>query len=212
MHKEEGLDFSKVITFNLDEYVGIPPSHEQSYNYFMYENLFNHINVNPINIHIPNGVVPDLDAHCAWYEEQIRKAGGIDIQILGIGSDGHIAFNEPGASLASITHVEALAESTIRDNARFFESEKDVPRFAITMGVATILEARHCILLANGENKADAVAKCVEGPVTSQITSSALQMHPKATIIIDEDAASKLERAEHYKLVYKNKRELYAAQ
>ncbi|HIE28898.1 TPA: glucosamine-6-phosphate deaminase [Candidatus Poribacteria bacterium] len=212
MHKEEGLDFSKVVTFNLDEYVGLPPSHEQSYNYFMYDNLFNHINVNPQNIHIPNGVVPDLDAHCEWYERQIQKAGGIDIQILGIGSDGHIAFNEPGASLASRTHVEGLAESTIKDNARFFEREEDVPRFAITMGVATILEARHCILLANGENKADAVAKCVEGPITSQITSSALQMHPKATIIIDEPAASKLERRKHYKWVYENKRKLYSAQ
>jgi len=208
MHKEEGLDFSKVVTFNLDEYVGLAPSHEQSYNYFMYGNLFKHINVSPQNIHIPNGIVKDVDAHCEWYEQQIKKAGGIDVQILGIGSDGHIAFNEPGASLASRTHVEALAESTINDNARFFKRKEDVPRFAITMGVATILEAKHCILLANGEGKADAIAKCVEGSITSQITSSALQMHPKTTVIIDEDAASKLERIEHYKWVYENRKNI----
>ncbi len=204
-----GLDFSKVVTFNLDEYVGLPPSHEQSYNYFMYENLFKYLNVDKKNIHIPNGVTPDLEAHCEWYEEQICNAGGIDIQILGIGSDGHIAFNEPGASLASRTHVEALAECTIRDNARFFDGKmEDVPKFAITMGVATIVEARHCILLANKKSKADAIEKCVEGAVTSQITSSALQLHPKATIIVDEDAASKLKRALHYKWVYENKRKL----
>jgi len=209
MHKEEGLDFSKVVTFNLDEYVGLPPSHEQSYNYFMSANLFNYINVDKKNIHIPNGITPDLESHCEWYEEQIRNAGGIDVQIMGIGSDGHIAFNEPGASLASRTHIEALAESTIRDNARFFDGKmEDVPKFAITMGVATITDARHCILLANKKSKADAVAKCVEGPITSQITSSALQMHPKAAIIIDEDAASKLKRALHYKQVYENKRKL----
>lgn len=209
MHKEEGLDFSKVVTFNLDEYVGLPPNHEQSYNHFMYENLFNHINVDKGNIHIPNGVTPDLAAHCEWYEEQIRNAGGIDIQILGIGSDGHIAFNEPGASLASRTHVEGLAESTIRDNARFFDGKmEEVPKFAITMGVATIMDAKHCLLLANKRSKAEAIEKCVEGPVTSQITSSALQMHPQATIIIDEDAAAKLKRALHYKWVYENKRKL----
>jgi len=209
MHKEEGLDFSEVVTFNLDEYVGLPPNHEQSYNYFMYDNLFKHINVDKKNIHIPNGITPDLEAHCEWYEEQIRDAGGIDIQILGIGSDGHIAFNEPGASLASRTHIEGLAEPTIRDNARFFEGKmEDVPKFAITMGVGTIMDAKHCILMANKKSKADAIAKCVEGPITSQITSSALQMHPNTSIIVDEDASSKLKRALHYKWVYENKKRL----
>jgi glucosamine-6-phosphate deaminase len=208
MHEEEGLDFSKVVTFNLDEYYGLSPAHEQSYHYFMYDNLFSSININPENVHVPSGVAKDVEAHCQWYEEEIRKAGGIDVQVLGIGSDGHVAFNEPGASLASRTHLEALAEPTIQDNARFFDREEDVPRFAITMGVGTILEARHCLLLANGEKKADAVAKFVEGPITSQITASALQMHPNTTVILDEDAASKLERAEHHKWVYENKRKL----
>jgi glucosamine-6-phosphate deaminase len=151
----------------------------------MYDNLFSSININPENVHVPSGVAKDVEAHCQWYEEEIRKAGGIDVQVLGIGSDGHV-----------------------QDNARFFDREEDVPRFAITMGVGTILEARHCLLLANGEKKADAVAKFVEGPITSQITASALQMHPNTTVILDEDAASKLERAEHHKWVYENKRKL----
>ena len=198
MHKEEGLDFSRVTTFNLDEYYGLAPEHDQSYHYFMYDNLFNQINVPASSINVPSGTAPDVDAFCAHYEEMIKQAGGIDIQVLGIGGDGHIAFNEPGTSLASRTHLVTLDAQTIEDNARFFEKKEDVPLSAITMGVGTILEARTCLLLANGAKKAKVVAAAVEGPITSQITSSALQMHPNTIAILDEDAASELARKEYY--------------
>lgn len=194
MYDAGELDFSKVITFNLDEYAGLPSTHDQSYHYFMHENLFNQININPSNVHVPSGVVKDFDRYCQWYEEEIAKAGGIDLQVLGIGSDGHIGFNEPGSSLASRTRIVTLTEETIKDNSRFFERMEDVPRFAITMGVGTIMEAKHCLLMANGEKKADPVKVLVEGPITSQVTASVLQMHPNATVILDEAAASKLKR------------------
>ena len=194
MHKQGELDFSKVVTFNLDEYVGLPPTHDQSYHYFMHENLFNHININPANVHVPSGVAEDFDRYCQWYEDEIAKAGGIDLQVLGIGSDGHIGFNEPGSPLASRTRIVTLTEETINDNSRFFECKEDVPKSAVTMGVGTIMEARFCLLLANGKKKADPVEALVEGPITSQVTASALQMHPNTTVIIDEDAASKLKR------------------
>ncbi len=205
MHKAGELDFSKVVTFNLDEYVGLPPTHDQSYHHFMHEKLFNHINISPANVHVPSGVARDFGSYCQWYEDEIAKAGGVDVQVLGIGSDGHIGFNEPGSSLASRTSIVTLTEETIRDNSRFFESMEDVPRFAITMGVGTIMEAGLCLLLANGEKKADPVAALVEGPITSQVTASALQMHPNATVIIDEAAASKLKRVDYYKWTYENK-------
>ncbi|MBO3800477.1 MAG: glucosamine-6-phosphate deaminase [Candidatus Brockarchaeota archaeon] len=201
MHREEGLDFSSVITFNLDEYYGLAPDHPQSYHYFMFENFFKHVNINPKNIHTPDGLAKDVKAFCEKYEEEIKKVGGIDLQLLGIGRDGHIAFNEPGSSLAGRTMLVALAEETIKDNARFFKSEEEVPRLAITMGCGTIMEARRILLLANGENKADAIAATVEGPVTSQVTASILQMHPDIIVIVDEAAASKLKRKEYYKYV-----------
>lgn len=210
MHKEEGLDFSTTISFNLDEYVGLPPEHEQSYHYFMQENLFKHININPQNIHIPDGMAKDLEKHCREYEEAIKSVGGIDLQILGIGRDGHIAFNEPGSSLASRTSVVVLAEETIQDNSRFFKSIDEVPKFAVTMGVGTILECKTLLLLANGKGKAEAVAKAIEGPVCSEITASALQLHPDAIVIIDEEAATKLKRREYYRHVYKLKKQLAA--
>ncbi|RJP35336.1 MAG: glucosamine-6-phosphate deaminase [Candidatus Omnitrophota bacterium] len=205
MHKNEGLDFSKVTTFNLDEYCGLPPSHDQSYHYFMHDNLFNHINVQPQNIHVPSGTAPDVDAFCEWYEDEIEKAGGIDLQVLGIGGDGHIAFNEPGSSLGSRTRMKTLTQETIDDNARFFAKKEDVPRYAITMGVGTIMEAGHCLLLCNGEKKAETIARAIEGPITAEITASALQMHPQATFILDEPAATKLKRYDYYKWVYDNK-------
>jgi len=208
MHKDEGLDFSKVTSFNLDEYLGLPPTHEQSYAYFMQHNLFQHINVRPDKIYVPSGLAADVQAHCAWYEEEIARAGGIDLQVLGIGRDGHIAFNEPGSSLASRTRSVTLTRETIEDNARFFARAEDVPRFAITMGVGTILEARHCLLLANGRSKAEAVAALVEGPITAQITASALQMHPQATIILDREAAAKLQRLDYYQWIYENRQRL----
>ncbi len=204
MYEAGELDFSKVVTFNLDEYVGLPISHEQSYHYFMHDNLFNHININPVNVHVPSGIVKDFGSYCQWYEDEIAKVGGVDLQVLGIGSDGHIGFNEPGSSFASRTGIVTLTAETIEDNARFFDSIDDVPKFAITMGVGTIMEAGHCLLMANGENKVDPVAALVEGPVTSQITASALQMVAKATVILDEAAAAKLERKDYYKWAYEN--------
>lgn len=204
-HKEGKLDFSKVITFNLDEYISLPKTHDQSYFYFMYDNIFNHINVNPENVHVPDGMAEDVEAFCKWYEEEIEKVGGIDLQLLGIGSDGHIAFNEPGSSLASRTRMKTLDEQTIKDNARFFKSEAEVPRYAITMGVGTILEAKELLLIANGKKKADVCAEFIEGPITSQITASALQLHPKAIVVLDEEAASKLKKYNYYKWVYENK-------
>lgn len=198
MHKE-GLDFSNVVTYNLDEYVGLAQDHPQSYYYFMFDNLFNHININPQNVHVPNGLANDVEASCKEYEAKIKKAGGIDLQFLGIGRDGHIAFNEPGSSLASRTRLVVLDAKTIKDNSRFFENEKDVPRYAISMGCGTILEARKILLLASGEGKADVVAQFIEGPITSQVTSSVLQMHPDTVVIVDEAAASKLARKQYYR-------------
>lgn len=205
MHKADGLDFSRVTTFNLDEYVGLPPEHEQSYHYFMHENFFKHVNVSAQNINIPSGTTQNYRAFCAWYEQAIIDAGGIDIQILGIGSDGHIAFNEPTSSLASRTRLKTLAKPTIDDNARFFEKREDVPIYAITMGVGTILDARKLIMVANGANKAEAVAKAVEGPVTSMITASALQLHSRAKVFLDEDAASGLQMRDYYDWVLRMK-------
>lgn len=192
MHEEDGLDFSQVTTFNLDEYLGLPDSHPQSYHYFMQENLFRYINVRRERTHVPSGVAENVGAYCQRYEQQIRDAGGIDLQILGIGSDGHIAFNEPGSPLDSRTRVEQLTQQTIQDNSRFFDRTEDVPTQAITMGVGTILEARNIVLLATGASKADAVAAAIEGPISSNCTASALQTHPSTTILLDRDAASKL--------------------
>ncbi len=203
LHKEEGLDFSRVTTFNLDEYYPIDPRHEQSYRYFMNVHLFDHINIDKRSTFVPDGTTPDPFEHCQWYEGQIRTAGGIDLQILGIGHNGHIAFNEPGSSLASRTRVKTLTEETISANARFFARPEDVPRYALTMGIGTILEARKILLLATGEGKAEAVRRAVEGPVTSMCPASALQMHSRVTFILDEPAASRLEQKEYYKYVYR---------
>src|SRR3954464_15413374 len=205
LHKKGELDFSHVTTFNLDEYVGLPITHPQSYHYFMHEHLFRHINIPPQNVHIPSGTTTNYRAFCDWYERRITECGGIDVQILGIGSDGHIAFNEPGSSLSSRTRLKTLAPQTIDDNARFFESRDEVPVYAITMGVGTILQARQILLLANGAKKAEAVAAAVEGPVTSMITASALQMHPDATVYVDEPAAAKLKMREYYDWIQKKK-------
>ncbi len=198
LHREEGLDFSRAASFNLDEYVGLPPSHPQSYRQFMQTSLFDHINIPPEQTHVPDGLAADFEEYCLLYEKMILDAGGIDLQILGIGSDGHIAFNEPGSSLGSRTRLKTLAPETIRDNARFFDRPEAVPRLAVTMGVGTILDTRRCLLLAYGESKADAIAAAVEGPVTAQITASALQLHREVTVIVDEAAASKLQRRSYY--------------
>lgn len=193
MHKAEGLDFSKVVSFNLDEYVGLSPAHPESYHYFMWENLFKHININPSNVYIPMGMAEDIDAFCEWYEEKIIEHGGIDLQILGIGSNGHIAFNEPGSSLGSRTRIKTLKENTRLDNSRFFNSIDEVPKYAITMGVGTIMEAKRLLLLANGINKAEAIKQTVEGPIMAKYPATILQLHRYATVIVDKEAASKLE-------------------
>jgi len=198
LHREEGLDFQHVTTFNLDEYVGLPPTHPQSYRTFMNENLFDHINILKENTYVPSGTTDNYEAFCEWYETRIEECGGVDLQVLGIGSDGHIGFNEPASSLASRTRLKTLAESTINDNARFFEKRQDVPIYAITMGVGTILEADQILLVANGENKAEVVAGMIEGPVTSMNTASALQMHPRVTVFLDRPAASKLKMLDYY--------------
>jgi glucosamine-6-phosphate deaminase len=196
-HEERGLDFSKMTTFNLDEYVGLPPTHPQSYHHFMWENLFNHINVNESRVYIPHGMSDDVDSFCAWYEKQIEDAGGIDLQILGIGANGHLAFNEPGSSLGSRTRIKTLTEKTVRDNARFFEEGEAVPHQAITMGVGTIMDAETVLLLASGERKAQAIRDALEGPVTGMCPATVVQMHRFAHILLDGEAASKLEYRHH---------------
>ena len=204
-HREESLDFSGVTTFNLDEYVGLAPSHPASYHRFMHENLFDQINVPAANIHIPDGKTGDIPSFCASYEASIRAAGGIDLQLLGIGHDGHVGFNEPSSSLASRTRLKTLTEVTIAANKRFFTDEEEVPRHVITMGVGTIMESHVCLLLAFGEGKADAVAAMVEGPITAMCPASVLQLHPHVIVIADDAAASKLKKADYYRYVYANK-------
>jgi glucosamine-6-phosphate deaminase len=202
---EMNLDWRNVTTFNLDEYVGLAPNHPQSYNSFIWEHLLRHVTICKQNVHIPDGLAKDIPNSCAKYEDEIRSAGGIDIQLLGIGTDGHIGFNEPTSSLGSRTRIKTLTPQTRRDNARFFLKESDVPRHCITMGIATILEARNCILLAFGKNKARAIAEAVEGAVTSMNPASALQLHPNTTVILDEDAASDLKLGDYYRWIYDNK-------
>jgi len=208
MHKDEGLDFSKVVTFNLDEYIGLPPTHPQSYRYFMDQNLFNHVNIPKASIHVPYGHAESVLDFCKWYEDEIVRYGGIDVQVLGIGGDGHIAFNEPGSSLGSRTRLKTLTRQTIEDNARFFDRPEQVPCFAITMGVGTILEARKIIMLANGAKKADIIAEAIEGPVSAQVTASALQLHRDVVVVVDDEAGTKLKRADYYRWVYEQKSKL----
>ena len=207
MHREDGLDFSRIRTFNLDEYVGLPHEHPQSYHAFMWENVFRHVNVPRENIRIPNGLTADVAAECAAYEAAIRAAGGIDLQVLGIGTDGHIGFNEPSSSLASRTRIKTLTARTRSDNARFFGSAGEVPIHVITMGVGTIMDARQVLMLAFGERKAKAIADAVEGPIMAMNPASILQMHPVAKCLIDEPAASMLARIEYYRWVYDHKPE-----
>ncbi len=205
MHKQDGLDFSRVTTFNLDEYVGLSPEHPSSYHSFMWENFFHHININRARVNIPNGLSPDIPEHCREYEDKIRACGGIDIQLLGIGSDGHIGFNEPSSSLSSRTRMKTLTQRTIQDNSSFFGSPDKVPLHVLTMGIGTIMDSRCCILLAFGTRKAESVAKMVEGPVTAMVPATALQWHPVTTVLIDEDASVKLTRKDYYQWVYDNK-------
>jgi len=202
LHRAGSLDFSRATGFNLDEYLGLPATHPQSFHHFMEQNFFSHINLSRQNIHIPDGTVShDYDGYCARYEQSIKTAGGIDLQILGIGRNGHVGFNEPTSSLASRTRLKALSRETIEDNRHFFSSESEMPKCAITMGIGTILESRRVLLLASGRSKAAAVAKAIEGPITSSVSASALQMHPDVTFIIDEDAAYSLTQRDYYRHV-----------
>ena len=201
-HRKEGLDFSLCSTFNLDEYVGLASGDPHSYRHYMNEHLFQHVNIDPRNTHLPNGQAPDLDAECRSYEAAIARFGGIDLQLLGIGQAGHIGFNEPLSALRSRTRVKALAPLTLEQNAESFGGESKVPRRAITMGVGTILECRRGLLLATGVEKAEIIAKAVEGPITSMISATALQLHAHCTVVVDEAAASRLEGSEYYRRIF----------
>ncbi len=174
----------------------------------MQKEFFKHININPDHIHIPNGLVKDIEAFCRWYEEEIRKVGGIDLQLLGIGRDGHIGFNEPGSSLGSRTRIKTLDAETIKDNARFFKKKEGIPKFAITMGVGTIMDAKCCLLLASGSDKSKVLTKAIEGPITAQVTASILQMHKDLLVIADEKASRDLKNKEYYQHIEKLTREL----
>ena len=197
-NKAKKVSCKGVRSWNLDEYWGLPPTHDQSYRSFMDENLFDSIDIVKKNTHVLNGLAKDWRKEVTAYEAAIKKAGGIDLQVLGIGSDGHIAFNEPGSSLASRTRIVSLTPQTIKDNARFFKKAADVPRQALSMGVGSIMEAKRIVLLAFGANKADAVKMMVEGGVSQFCTASTLQMHPDAWVFCDAAAASKLKLKKYY--------------
>lgn len=188
------LDFSRVVSINLDEYKGLSGDNEQSYRYFMNHNFFDHINIRKEYTFVPNGMEPDAEVACAAHNEVIRRFGGIDLQLLGLGRNGHIGFNEPGESFEKETHCIDLTSSTIDANKRFFEKEEDVPRQAYTMGIKNIMLARKILLIASGEDKADALARALEGPITPQLPASILQLHNDVTVVADEAALSKLTR------------------
>lgn len=181
------IDFSGVTSVNLDEYLGLPADHPQSYRYFMEENFFKHINIPPEHTFVPSGVAEDPERECADYDQRIRALGGIDLQLLGIGQDGHIGFNEPDDAFVKSTHVVELDPSTIRANARFFESEEDVPKRAITMGMISIMQAKRILLVANGEKKREILEKALFGPITPRIPASILQLHPNITVIFSKN-------------------------
>lgn len=204
-HAEDGLSFAGVSGFALDEYVGLPVGHYESYREVIRREFTNRVDVDPANVHGPDGSASDIVAACSDYEEAIKAAGGVDLQILGVGTNGHVGFNEPGSSLASRTRIKTLADQTRQDNARFFDSIDQVPHHVVTQGLGTIMDARHLVLVASGAGKAEAIAALVEGPVSASCPGSILQLHPHATVIIDEDAASKLAGAESYRYAYTNK-------
>ncbi len=203
-HKTRALDFSNVTTFNLDEYVGLQPSDPASYRHTINDVFLNHINIDKDKTFVPDGMASKITEHCKEYEEKIKSCGGIDLQILGLGNNGHIGFNEPSSSLASRTRIKTLTQKTLEANKSLF---KDPPKHCITMGIATIMEAKHCLLLAFGESKAQAVADFVEGPVSSMVPASALQWHPHVTVLLDEAAASKLKNRDYYMEVLNSKPE-----
>ena len=192
MNEAGEIDFSKVTTVNLDEYVGLSGDHPQSYRYFMNDNLFNHINIDKNNTYVPNGLAEDVEAECKNYDNKIAELGGTDIQLLGIGNNGHIAFNEPDENLVSGTHLTSLTQDTIEANARFFDSIDEVPKTALTMGLGGIMKSKKIIVIASGESKAEAVKAMVSGKISTNMPASMLQMHRDVTIVIDEAAAKLL--------------------
>ena len=194
-YRKGDLDFSAVKSVNLDEYVGLEPTHEQSYRCFMQNHLFDHVNINPANTNVPDGLAADPAAECAWYNQVIRSMGGIDLQVLGLGGNGHIGFNEPGDAFELETHVVDLKEETITANSRFFASPDDVPRQAMTMGIKSIMMAKKILLMASGEAKAEALKMAFTGPVTPRVPASILQLHPYVTLVADKAAAGKLMEA-----------------
>lgn len=205
MHREESLSFARVTSFNLDEYVGLGKEHKCSFISEMHENLFSKIDIKPDSINIPDGKAENIPAMCAAYEEKIQKAGGIDLQLLGIGNDGHLGFNEPGSSFSSRTRLKTLSHETLEANARHFGSIDEVPRHVVTMGLGTIMSARACLLLAFGADKAEAVYQMVEGAVSATWPGTILQHHERAIVILDEAAAGKLKRHKYYRDVYAGK-------
>lgn len=205
MHERGELAFSRVRTFNLDEYIGLGPDHPCSYRQFMQEHLFGKVNIRPENIHVPDGLAKNVPKHCADYEMAIRNAGGIDLQLLGVSRDGHIGFNEPSSSLASRTRLKTITPQTAADNAGPFGGAERVPRHVITMGIGTIMEARRCLMIAAGASKAAVVAQMVEGAITADCPATVLQMHPSCVVVLDDEAAAKLKRAAYYRWVYAHK-------
>ena len=177
------IDFSNVITFNLDEYRGLDPNHNQSYRYYMNNNLFNKINIKPENTHVPNGISSNIETECSNYDKQISELGGVDLQLLGIGHDGHIGFNEPDEYFEKSTHCVTLTEETIKANSRFFENIDMVPKQALTMGMQSIMQAKKIVLIVNGEDKKDILNKALFGPITPKVPASILQLHPDLTVI-----------------------------
>ncbi len=201
------VDFSGCHTFNLDEYIGLDGANVNSYRYYMNHHLFSKINIKQSNTHLPNGAAKDLPKECIEYEDCIKECGGIDLQLLGIGRTGHIGFNEPLSSLFSRTREKALTPITIAQNSPLFDRPEDMPKRALTMGVGTILEAKKIIMLVTGKEKAEILLKAVEGPITSMISATALQLHPACTVIVDEDAATLLREKEYYKWIFQNEPE-----
>ncbi|WP_428240732.1 glucosamine-6-phosphate deaminase [Gynuella sp.] len=192
------VSLAQCVSFNLDEYVGLAPDHDQSYRSFMQKHLFERVDIRIENTHVPDGLASDPEHMCAQYEQAIRDHQGVDLQLLGIGANGHIGFNEPSSSLRSRTRIKTLTMQTVKDNARFFSADEFQPELAITMGIETIMESRQVLLLATGENKAAAVKAMVEGPVSASCPASVLQFHPKATIVLDNAAAEQLENTQFY--------------
>ena len=207
MNKAKTVDFSRVTTFNLDEYIGLPPEDKNSYRFYMNFHLFHHINIDLRNTHLPNGMAEDEAAEGERYEQAIRDCGGIDLQLLGIGSDGHIGFNEPLSSLSSRTRSKPLTPATYVQNSIYFNPPESMPRRAFTMGVGTILDAERIVMLITGEKKASIAAQAIEGPVTSMVTGSAVQLHPNAVVVLDEAAASKLTQKEYCNWIFNNEPE-----